>query len=142
MTQISDQNFRSCLAATNAHQKISACLLSRGDNLFSAGADGTVSIFRWEDGSLISSFRPHDNAIRGIVFYEDLTISGSTDGSVKVWRNGNFDVPLYTLIESAFVAWQIASVEGKLAAAYRKTEAEQVVIGVWDLAELARALER
>jgi WD40 repeat protein len=112
-------------------------LLTLDNNLLSIGADGTLHTVHWDNGSdATPALTPHSNAIRGLVSHENVVVTGSTDGTIKIWKRGNYDVPAYQLIEPAYVVWQLDSVGDKLVAAYVKSETEKVVIAAWDLGAL------
>jgi WD40 repeat protein len=71
--------------------------------LASAGDDKIISLWNQDNGTQIGSLRGHDASVSSLVFTKEGTLlSGSHDGSVKIWRAGSFDL-------LATMAWQPSS---------------------------------
>lgn len=55
--------------------------------LYSSSWDKTIKVWRIEDSKCLESISAHDDAVNSVVVgFDGLVISGSADGTVKVWR--------------------------------------------------------
>ena len=63
---------------------------TEGYLLISASADRTIRVWdpsvREKDKSCIQTLRAHDGTVTSIAFCEGVLVSGSTDGTVKLWK--------------------------------------------------------
>jgi WD40 repeat protein len=59
-----------------------------GELIASAGADGTVKLWRMSDGTLLRTLTGHEGDANGVAFSPDgsLVASAGADGTVRVWR--------------------------------------------------------
>jgi WD40 repeat protein len=59
-----------------------------GELIASAGADGTVKLWRMSDGALLRTLTGHEGDANGVAFSPDgsLVASAGADGTVRVWR--------------------------------------------------------
>jgi WD40 repeat protein len=59
-----------------------------GELIASAGADGTVKLWRMSDGALLRTLTGHDGDVNGVAFSPNgsLVASAGADGTVRVWR--------------------------------------------------------
>jgi WD40 repeat protein len=59
-----------------------------GELIASAGADGTVKLWRMSDGALLRTLTGHEGDVNGVAFSPNgsLVASAGADGTVRVWR--------------------------------------------------------
>ena len=59
-----------------------------GGLIASAGAEGTVKLWRAADGALLRTLTGHDGDVNGVAFSPNgsLVASAGSDGTVRVWR--------------------------------------------------------
>jgi WD40 repeat protein len=62
-----------------------------GQTVATATQNGTVSVWRVADGTLLRTWQAHDKAAHAVAFTSDgqTIVSGGDDGLVKVWRAGD-----------------------------------------------------
>jgi WD40 repeat protein len=79
--------------------------------LVSGGEDKVINLWNPADGTQIGALRGHDGWVTSLAFAANILISGSGDGSVKIWRTGNFDL-LATLVAEPSGEWIAFTPEG------------------------------
>jgi WD40 repeat protein len=98
-----------CLIESNAWV-YSLAFSPDGATLASGAADGTVQLWRVEDGTLLRTLKGHTNSVESLAFSPDgaTLASGSWDGTVRLWQVSD-GTSLHTLGERAFYpVWGLA----------------------------------
>lgn len=84
-----ENNFQKAWTVTTHGNTISSLMFSHDGTLLAAGScdDGLIRIIDTRNGNIRQMFRGHENSVLGLSFLKDerFLISGSTDGTVKVW---------------------------------------------------------
>jgi len=102
------------LSTIDTHSKDVLSLAFSPDDrtLASAGDDKMIQLWNPEDGTAAGVLRGHDASISSLVFTKaGNLISGSHDGSVKIWRAGSLDL-LATMVWEPSGEWIVFTPEG------------------------------
>jgi WD40 repeat protein len=80
-----------------------------GELIASAGADGTVKLWRTSDGALLRTLTGHEGDANGVAFSPDgsYVASAGSDGTVRVWRTQDGRL-LHTLTHGGGIALSVA----------------------------------
>jgi WD40 repeat protein len=80
-----------------------------GGLIASAGAEGTVKLWRAADGALLRTLTGHDGDVNGVAFSPNgsLVASAGSDGTVRVWRTQDGRL-LHTLTHGGGIALSVA----------------------------------
>jgi WD40 repeat protein len=80
-----------------------------GELIASAGADGTVKLWRMSDGALLRTLTGHEGDANGVAFSPDgsYVASAGSDGTVRVWRTQDGRL-LHTLTHGGGIVLSVA----------------------------------
>jgi WD40 repeat protein len=80
-----------------------------GELIASAGADGTVKLWRMSDGALLRTLTGHEGDVNGVAFSPDgsYVASAGSDGTVRVWRTQDGRL-LHTLTHGGGIVLSVA----------------------------------
>jgi len=80
-----------------------------GELIASAGADGTVKLWRAADGALLRTLTGHDGDVNGVAFSPNgsYVASAGSDGTVRVWRTQDGQL-LHTLVGEGGIVLSVA----------------------------------
>src|SRR6185369_8627188 len=96
---------------THGKDVLSLAFSPDGRTLASGGDDKVIKLWNPQDGTEAGALRGHDASVSSLVFTrQGNLVSGSHDGSVKIWRSGSFDL-LATMVWQQSGEWIVFTPE-------------------------------
>ena len=97
---------------THTKNLLSLAFSPDGRTLASGGDDRLITLWNFQDGTPIGALRGHEGAISSLVFAGNgMLVSGSHDGSVKIWGGAGLDL-LATMAWEPDGEWIVFTPEG------------------------------